>query len=158
MLRKVTITGLLIFVSRGTFFQLTVTTCSCICFLGLAAWFQPYESSAVNLFKVSTEITLLLTLVIAALLKVDLAGEQLPEGIAAPDGQGVDEDEVGLVLFIANTAVPVAGMVLGYIEFGWDAMDAKEGVVQGQDEGVVEIEFDGEEFDNPVNEDEEAST
>ena len=129
MLRKVTLTGLLIFVSRGTVFQLTVTTCSCICFLGLAAWFQPYESPAVNLFKVSTEITLLLTLVIAALLKVDLAGEKLPDGIAAPDGQGVDEDEVGLVLFIANTAVPAAGMVLGYIEFGWNAKDAKVSVL-----------------------------
>ena len=90
---------------------------------------------------------------IAALLKVDLAGEELPEGIAAPDGQGVDEDDVGLVLFIANTAVPVAGMVLGYIEFGWEVKDAREGVVQGQDEGAVEVEFDdGEEFDNPVNE------
>ena len=143
---------------------------SCICFFGLAAWFQPYESPAVNLFKVMTEITLLLTLVIAALLKVDMAGEELPEGIAAPDGQGVDEDDVGLVLFIANTAVPVAGMVLGYIEFGLDAKDAREasgvrkqrsidhGVVQGQDERAVEVEFDGEEFDNPVNEDEEAST
>ena len=66
---------------------------------------------------------------IAALLKVDLAGEELPEGIAAPDGQGIDEDEVGLVLFIANTAVPAAGMVLGYIEFGWNAKDAKVSVL-----------------------------
>ena len=66
---------------------------------------------------------------IAALLKVDLAGEELPEEIAAPDGQGVDKDGVGLVLFIANTAVPVAGMVLGYIEFGWDAKDAKVSVL-----------------------------
>eukprot|EP01052_Picozoa_sp_SAG31_P077050 SAG31_NODE_36380_length_314_cov_0.567442_1_plen_43_part_10 len=35
-----------------------------------AAWFQPYRNRAANLFKVGTEVTLLITLTIAGLLRV----------------------------------------------------------------------------------------
>ena len=70
MFRKVTLTGLLIFVSRGSMFQIVVTACMCAVFGTTTAWVQPYAEPAANLFKVATEVSFLLTLIIAGLLKV----------------------------------------------------------------------------------------
>ena len=72
MLRKVTFTGLLIFVSRGTIFQIIITALMCLGFGTASAWFEPYAEPAANLFKVATETSLLVTIILSVLLKVRL--------------------------------------------------------------------------------------
>jgi hypothetical protein len=48
-----------------------------------AAWCQPYKSGTANLFKVATEVTLLVTLVISGMLRVDMAADNCPGPSAA---------------------------------------------------------------------------
>ena len=48
MLRKVTITGVLMFLSPGSLFQLVVGIVLCIVFGFSAAWFRPYVSGTAN--------------------------------------------------------------------------------------------------------------
>jgi hypothetical protein len=48
MLRKVTITGVLMFLSPGSLFQLVVGIVLCIAFGFSAAWFRPYVSGTAN--------------------------------------------------------------------------------------------------------------
>jgi hypothetical protein len=111
------VSGLLIFVSRGSFFQLMVTTLICLGFNFSAAWFQPYESQLSNLFKVATEVSLLITLCVARLLQMDLSAEKLPAMLSA-DGGGVNREAVGRLLVLANTLVPMTSLVVGFASFG----------------------------------------
>ena len=77
----------------------------CLTFGFAAAWCQPYESGTANLFKVATEVALLVTLIISGMLRVDLAGEKLPALLSLPGG-GLDRGTIGLLLVLANTLVP----------------------------------------------------
>ena len=138
---KVCITGLLIFVSRGSFFQLVLTTLMCIGFGFSAAWFQPYSSRAANMFKVGTEATLLITLSIAGLLRVDLVDGTLPEFLSLPDTGGLDVDGVGVLLVFANTILPGASLVLGVLSFGLDVQEIKAEIDSFVGDGG---------FDNPI--------
>ena len=81
---------------------------------------------------------------------MDLVDEQLPEEFDAPEDQQIDPEGVGFALFLVNTAVPLAAIVLGGVEFGWDARDVRAGVAEITDHGEEEKEFDGFEFENPV--------
>jgi hypothetical protein len=56
-LRKVAITGLIMFVSPGSLFQLVVALLFSLGFGFAAAWFQPYVFGAANIFKVGVEMT-----------------------------------------------------------------------------------------------------
>ena len=82
---------------------------------------------------------------------MDLVDEQLPEEFAAPEDQQVDPAGVGFALFLVNTAVPLAAIVLGCVEFGWDTRDVRAGLAEMKDRGEEEgKDFDGFEFENPV--------
>ena len=122
MLRKVTITGLMIFINRGSVFQLLVTMLFCLGFGFTFAWCQPYESRAANLFKVATEAALLVTLVISALLRIDLSDEVLPSILVDP-GHGLDTEVVGVLLVLVNTAIPAAGLAVGLASFSLGVSD-----------------------------------
>jgi hypothetical protein len=108
----------LIFVSRGSYFQLLVATIACLGFGFTAAWCQPFQSRAANLFKVATEVTLLLTLVIAGMLRVEVTNGTLPALLLNGDMTGIDEDGVGMLLFLANTVVPGASLLIAWVEIG----------------------------------------
>ena len=62
MTRKAFLTGILMFLKRGSLFQLVIAILVCASYLAGAAWYQPYRSRATNIFKVGTEIALLFTL------------------------------------------------------------------------------------------------
>ena len=64
MLRKAVITGLIMFVSPGSLMQIVVALLACLGFMTASAWYQPYVSGAANYFKVGTEVTLLVTLLV----------------------------------------------------------------------------------------------
>ena len=50
----------------------------CLTFDFAAAWCQPYESGTANLFKAATRVTLLVTLVISSMLRVDMVADNCP--------------------------------------------------------------------------------
>jgi hypothetical protein len=116
-LRQATLSGLLIFVSRGSFFQLMVATLICLGFALSTAWCQPYESGLSNRFRVATETSLLITLCVTGLLRVDQTSEKLPAFLSAPGG-GIDREAVGIMLVLANTLVPVTSLLIGFANFG----------------------------------------
>ena len=100
-----------------------VTTLICLGFGFSAAWCQPYESRLSNLFKVTTEVSLLITLCVSMLLRVDQSSEKLPALLAAPDGGGIDRDAVGVMLVLANTLVPTTSLLVGFVSFGLGVAD-----------------------------------
>ena len=84
MLRKVTVTGLLMFVSKGSMFQLVVGILLCLVFLFASAWFQPFESDLANAFKATTEVCLVVTLSLCVMAKVDLSVEDIVSPMRSP--------------------------------------------------------------------------
>ena len=121
MLRKVSITGILMFVSPGSLFQLVIGIILSVGFGFSAAWFQPYVSGTANIFKVGTEVTLLVTMVLAAMLKVDLSTETmpcLPWGDDAEKGS-CGESFIGVRMFITNTLVPGVTFALDVLTEGF---------------------------------------
>lgn len=103
MLRKATLTGLLIFFRKGSLFQLVAAMTFCLGFLCTAAWLQPYASRTANLFKVGSEASLLVTLMLVVLLKIDLEKEDISESFLSS------------LLLLSNTAIPGGSIVLGVI-------------------------------------------
>ena len=83
-------------------------------FLSAAAWFEPFAAPTANAFKLGSEIALLLTLMLAVLLKIDLTKEDIPGA----------EDTIGLALLYANTVPTAASLVLALLSHGLDARDA----------------------------------
>jgi hypothetical protein len=77
MLRKVTLTGLLMFVSKGSMLQLVVGIIMCLAFLFASAWCQPFTLPLANAFKGATEICLVITLSLCVMAKVDLSVEDV---------------------------------------------------------------------------------
>ena len=62
-------------------------------FLSAAAWFEPFAAPTANAFKLGSEIALLLTLMLAVLLKIDLTKEDIPGA----------EDTIGLALLLPTS-------------------------------------------------------
>ena len=138
MLRKVCITGLIIFVSRGSLLQLVVTLLLCICFLAASAWYQPYQSKTANVFKVGIESALCFTLCLAILLRVDLSKEDVGEAF------------VGVMMLLSNTVMPGAALAIGLLGHGFEVHGASlERVDEKFDvtENPLEIEEDSEYMD-----------
>eukprot|EP01043_Picozoa_sp_COSAG02_P004000 COSAG02_NODE_101_length_36804_cov_125.342951_13_plen_301_part_00 len=129
MLRKALLTGVLMFFNKGSLSQLVLAIIVCVGFLCAATWLQPFASRTANLFKVGTEVTLLVTMVLVVLLKIDLTKEDIPGG----------EDFVGGLLLLTNTALPSASFAIGFLFYGFDSVSAKI-------EKTQDIEFDS----NPV--------
>ena len=89
------------FVSPGSVLQLVVALLFSLGFGFASAWYQPYASDAANMFKVGTEITLLMTLTLAILLRFDLSDED------------VSVDFVGTLMLFSTTSVPSATLTVG---------------------------------------------
>lgn len=105
MLRKATLTGVLMFFSKGSLSQLVLTMVVCVGFLCAATWWQPYASRTANLFKVGSEVSLLVTLMLVVLLKIDLSKEDIPGG----------ENFVGSLLLLTNTGIPGGSILIGLV-------------------------------------------
>eukprot|EP01050_Picozoa_sp_SAG11_P002364 SAG11_NODE_118_length_15921_cov_30.283448_3_plen_550_part_00 len=103
MLRKVILTGLLIFLARGSILQLVVGILITFVFLLATARNMPYESMTSNRFKLATESALLLTLIFAILLKVDLSKED------------IDEFSVGMIMLANNTLIPAMTLFMALV-------------------------------------------
>lgn len=147
MLRKVFITGLIIFVRPGSLLQIVVALASSLAFGFAAAWYRPYINGAANAFKVATEITLTLTLTFATMLRFDLSKED------------VSADTVGAWLTLVNLIGPASGLVFGLVTSGLgferelmpnDEDGEREEAVEEMKE---EADEEADESHNPVHED-----
>jgi len=112
MLRKVMITGLLIFVKKGSVIQVVIAAFISFCFLIALARSFPYKDDLSNKFKLATECSLVLTLVLTILLKIDLSKED------------ISADMIGVVMLGLNVVVPGINLTLGLVKpyfrsFGW---------------------------------------
>ena len=134
MTRKAFLTGILMFFSKGSLFQLVVAMMSCLAFLCAAAWLQPFASRTANLFKVGAEAALLATLMLIVLLKIDLSQEDVPGG----------EDFIGVLLLLVNTVLPAASLAIGILSFGLDTKQLSGDIMAGRKQRTVadEVEFD----------------
>ena len=123
MSRKVVMTGMLMFVSKGSLVQVVVGIVISVAFLMMVAYLEPYASPAANLFKLGAEAALVLTLIIVVLLKIDLSRE----GFEDPDWWAAI---LGSILVMANTLLPSAGLCAGLLVFGFDQIvDAVDHVI-----------------------------
>ena len=109
-------TGMLMFVHKGSLIQVVAALVVSVSSLLSIALLQPYNSPAANMFKVGTELALLVTLIIVVLLKIDLGRED------------VDDPEfwiavLGSILVFVNTLVPSAGLGIGVMFGGFDALE-----------------------------------
>lgn len=118
MLRKVLVTGMLMFVSRGSMFQLLVGLVICLIFLFASAWLQPFKSEIANIFKSATEFCLVLTLALCVMSKVDLEMED------------VSEDVIGALLLGTNTVLPLVALVAAIWLYGIEANEVDENQVE----------------------------
>ena len=101
MLRKVTLTGLLIFFNRGSIYQLAVgIQCSAV-FTSLAVYARPYKDDFTNNLYVVTNFAVLVTFNIGILLsdRIDKSREQL---------WVQDQSFLDAALFLANVFAPAA--------------------------------------------------
>ena len=147
MLRKVILTGLLIFFARGSVLQLVVGILITFCFLLGTARNMPYKSMTSNRFKLATESALMLTLIFAVLLKVDLSKED------------IDETTIGVVMLFNNSVIPsmaIAASVLASLNQSTDDLDIGSIIqstkqIMGSGEGTIDAGY----TDNPLNQDSE---
>jgi hypothetical protein len=128
MARKVVMTGMLMFVSRGSLVQVVVAIVISMGFFGAVAYLEPYASPSANLFKLGAEAALVFTLIIVVLLKIDLSRE----GIEDPEWWAT---ALGSILVMANTLLPSAGLCVGLLVFGFDQLEV---VVDAVDHAVPE--------------------
>jgi hypothetical protein len=130
MLRKVFITGLVMFVSPGSLMQLVVALVFCLGFLTSTAWLQPYGARAANMFKVGAESALSMMLILAIMLRFDLSNEDVTEGF------------VGTLMLFSSTILPGASLTIGVLSHGLDALDGIKATADEHDAA----------FDNPLDE------
>ena len=139
MLRKAIITGLLMFFRKGSLLQLFVAITISIGFTSATAWFQPYRDIMPNCFKMGTEMALLFTLILAVLLKVDLADED------------ISADFVGQMMLVVNVAFPGLSFMAGICGFGFG--EGHQPADGGRDDGGAPHEQEMAGFENPVAQD-----
>ena len=133
MLRKSILTGLLMFIGKGSLLQLVIGMVTTVGFLCATAWFQPYVSRTANVFKVSTEVALLMTLLLCVLLRVPLETKRFPGG----------EAMIGVMMVVANVVVPVTTLALALL---FQGLDVREAIKSG-DEIVVDFHGADKVFD-----------
>lgn len=90
--------------------QIVAAMAFCVGFLCAVSWLRPFASRTANLFKVGAEASLLVTLMLIVLLKIDLSKEDIPGG----------EDFIGGLLLLSNTVIPGGALVLAILSFGFD--------------------------------------
>eukprot|EP01052_Picozoa_sp_SAG31_P034226 SAG31_NODE_3969_length_3708_cov_2.601829_2_plen_150_part_00 len=101
MLRKICVTGLIIFVVPGSLLQIIVALVSSLIFGFASAWYQPFQNNAANVFKVATELTLVCTLTFATMLRFDLTKED------------IGPQTLGVLLTMTNFIGPGTGLLFG---------------------------------------------
>jgi hypothetical protein len=104
MLRKVSITGLLIFVRKGSVLQVVVAVLISFGFMIAHARSMPYTDDLANKFKLATECSLVLTLIFTILLKIDLSKED------------ITSEHVGVMLLFVNVVIPGGQLLLGVLK------------------------------------------
>jgi hypothetical protein len=103
MLRKVAITGLIANFLPGSLLQLNAGIILC-CMSGFAsAWFLPYKDTVANVFKVTTEGSLAITLILCTLLK------HRPEDL---EKEGLGENFIGICLVVETVVLPAVGLLV----------------------------------------------
>ena len=136
MARKVVMTGMLMFVHRGSLVQVVVAMIISMGFLVAIALLEPYASRTANLFKVGAEVALVTSLMIVVMLKIDLSREDFDD----PD---LITSALGGLLILVNTALPTAGLCAGLLLYGADAIetvvDAVDHVVPDEAVPVDEV-------------------
>jgi hypothetical protein len=112
------------FVSPGSLLQIVVALLACLGFMTASAWYQPYVAGAANYFKVATEVTLLVTLTLAVMLRFDLSEED------------IDADTVGNLMLFFNVCIPLTALVIGvYFEgIGYDKEETGDDSHQSLDD------------------------
>ena len=128
-MRKVFMTGLLMFFQKGSLFQMVIAIFFSMVYGFYIAWCLPYRVSGANLVKVATECALLGTLTVSIMLKVDLSRED------------ISEVAVGMLLAFNNIVFPVGGLCVALLSFGDQMMDE----LQAGMPSVPDFEFE-----NPV--------
>ena len=103
MLRKVILTGLIVFFAPGTVQQLLFGCIISTIFMGLAIWKLPYLTPFNNRFKIVTDAAIVMTFNMAVLLHPSVARD-----IASYDKS---EFILGLALIVVNFGVPLALIV-----------------------------------------------
>ena len=149
MLRKVSITGLLIFVRKGSVLQVVVAVLISFGFMIAHARSMPYRDDLANKFKLATECSLVLTLIFSILLKIDLSKED------------ITSEHVGVMLLFVNVVIPAGQLTLGICKEARmlkkgdtdELSDLDRGFTSVYEEPIVETESElGEQrFSNPMN-------
>jgi hypothetical protein len=111
MLRKVCLTGIICVVQRGSLLQLVLGAVLSLISLAASAWCQPYKSRAANAFKLATETSILITLILCMLLKY-------PADIL--HAEGLDENFVGVCMLIQTICLPAMVLVLSTAYLGYE--------------------------------------
>ena len=145
MLRKTVITGVIMFVSIGSLLQMVVALLFTLAFSFTAAWCQPFVDERANLFKIATELCLIVTLSLGILLRFDLSNEE-----------AMGEDVVGMLMLITNIVLPAAAILAGAaVEVSQNLEDLKQRTDDGEDQdptdGGGNYRTNNVEFNNPMN-------
>jgi hypothetical protein len=77
LVEKLILTGLLIFVEPGTVTQCYVATLTALIFCLIQTKFMPYVSRTQNILKLLCEVQLLMTLIVAIVLRTDLSNDSI---------------------------------------------------------------------------------
>ena len=111
MLRKVILTGVTATFRPGSLLQLIVGIALSAVSLAASAWVRPYANSHANVFKLATEFSVLSTLTLCMLLKME--SWQLKR-------EGLDESFIGLCMVIETLLVPAAALVSSIMFLGFE--------------------------------------
>ena len=144
MMRKVFMTGLLIFFQKGSLFQMVIAMFFSMIYGGYVAWCLPYRVTAANLAKVGTETALLGTLMLSIMLKVDLSREDIAEW------------DVSMLLAFNNIAIPGGALIVSFVCFGDEMMNELRAGMPDLD--AKALDDLATEYSNPVDDNMEAST
>jgi hypothetical protein len=108
----------------GSLFQLVVGATLSMLSLTMSAWFRPYENDIANNFKVATEVSLVMTLTLAILLKInedDLEKEGLTTGF------------IGACMMVQTVILPSATLILAVLLSGHELKEEHSAIAGGDD-------------------------
>jgi hypothetical protein len=101
LIRKVLLTGILIFCKQGSLLQIVIGMGIMLTFIVGLALARPYADRVSNSVKLATDISLFITLVCALMLKGDLSAE------------AVDENDIDNAMLFTTVGLPAVAMGAG---------------------------------------------
>jgi hypothetical protein len=99
LMEKLLLTGILVFIKRGTIFQAFTGGCIAVVFLGVHCWVWPYKEQTDNALKTFAEGQLFLTLFISVILRTQLEREPL------------EFDDYGMILSVVFCVTPTMEII-----------------------------------------------